>query len=483
MQRSESTFRLLTPCWVSAAILAAVLAFATYRAVTQSLTIDESTTFNLYVKDAPHALFALDTYRANHHVLHSIAAWMSVSLFGFAEWSLRLPALLGGLVFMFASLRVLRRLVGDSWLLPLSCAAIWLNPIVLDHLVKARGYGMALGFSTLALHGLMRWRSSGEASTRKLGRVSLWIGLAVASNMVFAVWGGALLLATWFVSMCLHDRWRPIHFLVAVLPGALLAGAIVGVPLMKMQNLRYGATSWSECLRSLVDSTLHHSSESWSEGVLMALGGGVLLLLALAAIVNRKTLADGRLICLFALISACLAYAVARLFVSELRLPLHRTGLSLIVGMTFTMAAFARPPVDRSSAGQGQWCTRALTAVLLVLVFSHCSELSASRFRSGGHDASARAVFDKLHELHEESDRTRPLSVGVFGWFYDSTLNAYRHMDSAEWLLPVKREGLIPSMDHDFYVVADEVWHRARPFSEVIERYPGAQTRLVRWSR
>ncbi len=477
MQYLQSMVRLSKSQYVSAALLGAIFIFAVYRAVTQSLTIDESTTFNLYVKDAPAALFSLPVYRANHHVLHSIGAWLSVSAFGFSEWSLRLPALLGGLLFLFASYRVLRQMAVSGWRLPLACAALWLNPIVLDHLVKARGYGMALAFSTLALQGLLRWRPSGERANRELCLVSVWLGLAAASNLVFAVWGGALLASCWMLSARSRDRWRAPHYAVAVFPCGLIAGSLVLVPLRKMQNLRYGATSWHDSLRSLVDSTLHHSGESWSETALLSIGAVVLGLVVVSVCVRRMR---HSVLIAVALMTACLTYAVAHLFMEDLRLPMHRTGLYLIVGVTFLVAAGScAAPAGKTVS---RWIGRGLTVVLLALVISHATELSASRFRSGSHDASARMVFEKLHALHRSSGLDRPLSVGTFGWFYDSTLNAYREMEQADWLLHVKRER-IPASHHDFVVVADEVWHLAKSYCVLVKRYPVAQTRLVRFAR
>ena len=488
MQCNRLLDRSLLPCRVSVVILVAVFGICIYRAATQSLTIDESTTFNLYVKDAPPALFALDSYRANHHVLNSLLAWLSLGLFGFSELSLRLPALLGGLLFLVGSYRVLLLVMQSTWRLPLACLGLWLNPIVLDHLVKARGYGMALGFATVALLGLLRWLPNERRSVPQVVCVSVLLGLSVASNLVFAVWAVALVAAASFLSRTGGVRWGMRHYLAACLPGAAFASAIVAVPLSKMQNLRFGATTWRGSLGSLVDSSLHHGSEPCAEPKLFMVGMAFLSLVTLGSLVvwargssQRKQPAILAIRLLSAsIVVACAIYVVARLFSGELRLPSGRTGLFLIVGLQLLMVALAaqRAVKGRLATALG----RLLTVLLFLLVVSHVREFTLTRFRSGGHDASARAVFDRLHELHQESGTDDPLSVGIFGWFYDSTLNAYREMESATWLAPVRREK-IPSQGHDFVVVADEVWHLAKEHCIVIKRYPQSQTRLVRYRR
>ena len=65
-----------------------------YRAVHQSIVIDEAFTFNRFVKGPWSSISA--EYHANNHVLYSILAKLSVGVFGLSEFTLRLPSLLAG---------------------------------------------------------------------------------------------------------------------------------------------------------------------------------------------------------------------------------------------------------------------------------------------------------------------------------------------------------------------------------------------------
>ena len=67
-----------------------------YRAATQSVTIDEAFTYNAFLAGPVDDLFT--KYDANHHILNSLLAKLSISLLGLSELTLRLPSLLGGLL-------------------------------------------------------------------------------------------------------------------------------------------------------------------------------------------------------------------------------------------------------------------------------------------------------------------------------------------------------------------------------------------------
>ena len=111
-----------------------------YRAATQSLTIDEAFTYNLYLSKNLRTI--LTEFDANNHVLFTLLAKLSVALFGNGEFAIRLPSLFGGLIYFYAVYRVCWFFFPDRWLFVAGVAALTLNPFVLDFLSAARGYGL-----------------------------------------------------------------------------------------------------------------------------------------------------------------------------------------------------------------------------------------------------------------------------------------------------------------------------------------------------
>src|SRR4051812_43592818 len=102
---------------VSLVLLSAVFLLCFYRAATQSLTIDESFTFLRYVNVS--FTEALAEYSANNHVLQSLLMRVCRKLLGRSELVLRLPTLLGCVLFLTASYKITSKSIRQPWLRPL----------------------------------------------------------------------------------------------------------------------------------------------------------------------------------------------------------------------------------------------------------------------------------------------------------------------------------------------------------------------------
>lgn len=117
------------------------------------LWFDEVVTVETHLKMGWGAM--LSDYSMNHHYLHNIAAKGAMDLFGPSPWAIRLPALIFGILGIWAIWRLARDASGSlaahatALLLALSYHHIWFS-------TNARGYtGLAL-FSTLGLIWFLR---------------------------------------------------------------------------------------------------------------------------------------------------------------------------------------------------------------------------------------------------------------------------------------------------------------------------------------
>jgi hypothetical protein len=139
------------------AILCAVarLAVCCYRAVHQSIIVDEATTYNRFISGPWLKLFG--RYDANNHILSSIMVKLSVTLGGLSPFKLRLPSLIAGFFLTVGVFWLLRRI--EFW--PLRWAAfalVCLHPLLLDFSIAARGYSLSLAFFVWALYFCMEKR-------------------------------------------------------------------------------------------------------------------------------------------------------------------------------------------------------------------------------------------------------------------------------------------------------------------------------------
>jgi hypothetical protein len=152
------------------------------RAAVQSITIDEADTYLVFAgRSAPSHWAAA----ANNHMLNSMLMRLFTSLFGVYHLTVRLPALIGAAVYIGAAWVLARGIGRSGWLSWATFVCLTFNPFVMDHLVAARGYSLALGFLLLAI-------ACGGLSG--LPYVSICLALSFASNFSFALADAAVML-------------------------------------------------------------------------------------------------------------------------------------------------------------------------------------------------------------------------------------------------------------------------------------------------
>ena len=77
----------MSPSRLTILLIVGLLATNVYRAVSQSVAIDEAYTYNVFLAGPVDDLFT--KYNANHHVLNSLFCKVSIGLLGLSEFSLR----------------------------------------------------------------------------------------------------------------------------------------------------------------------------------------------------------------------------------------------------------------------------------------------------------------------------------------------------------------------------------------------------------
>src|SRR5450759_5273017 len=169
--------------------LAALLAVNLYRAMTQSVTPGEAWNYDRFI--APAWAEALARFDVNNHVLNTLLVRISTARFHLTELSLRLPSLLAGGLYLWVVFRMARRWFGDSLPFLAVVGLLTLNPLVVDALSEARGYGMALACWMWALELILE--STQSFSAVKLNLAGMCLGLSIAASLAFAAPACALL--------------------------------------------------------------------------------------------------------------------------------------------------------------------------------------------------------------------------------------------------------------------------------------------------
>jgi hypothetical protein len=180
-----STASIRTARWLFGGLLAVNL----YRAITQSVTPGEAWNYDRFI--APAWTEALSRFDTNNHVLNTLLVRISTACFHLTELSLRLPSLLAGVLYLWVVWRMARRWFGDGLAFLAVFGLLTLNPLVVDALSEARGYGLALATWMWALELILESVESFSGS--KLNLAAMFLGLSVAASLAFAVPAVALL--------------------------------------------------------------------------------------------------------------------------------------------------------------------------------------------------------------------------------------------------------------------------------------------------
>jgi len=200
-----------------------------HRSLIQSITLDEAITYLHWVR--PDGLAFL-TPHSNNHILNSMLMKLSDWCFGPSHLSLRLPALIGGTIYIYAAYNLTRRLTPRPLLQSTLLICFLWNPFCMDYMVAARGYGLALGFLTLSLATLAKTLQTPAPPIPTAALFSICAALAFSANFSWAyatafLW---LLSISWLLSQSQTITYKLLA--AATIPGAILVTAICGYVLL-----------------------------------------------------------------------------------------------------------------------------------------------------------------------------------------------------------------------------------------------------------
>ena len=458
-----------------------------YRGWTQSITYDEAVTYDAFVVGPMSHAFT--GYNANNHVLFTILAKVTTGAIGATEFGLRFPSIVAGVVYFAVVFFLCRLLFGRGALFSMAAAALALNPIVLDFLSAARGYGVALALFMVAFHQvavmLVRSSSDGTAGRRRWLVVSLALAGSVSSNLAFLFPAVGLGLVA--LTLAAFDAFGPgrvsvRHFgrttvLPLCGPGLVMTTALLAVPLSRAEreHFTYGASRLADTVTSLVDLSVRHHPSGWSIDTLTAMVGRVeatvlvpltlIALLTTAGILATRALRARSLSALTSedrfllLLTGTLYVTLAQLFAVhrlwDVPYPLDRTGLYFVPMFILALALLAQRAAVWS---RGSTAVRGFSLILLgILVSQFVAQFNVTQYGMWRFDAGTRTLYD-ITARWPEPDRDTPFRIAA-SWLLRPSLEYYRRADATSRMVAVS-DGLagIQPDEFDFAVVSDWVW-------------------------
>jgi hypothetical protein len=461
------------------AYFSALWAVCAYRAITQSIVHDEALTYQLYLAGPAARIF--DSFDANHHFLNTLLMKLSVSLFGVSEWSMRLPALAAAALYFAAVYRICVREFQNAFASLCGAALLTLNPLLLDFMVAARGYGLGLALLMWAFAVLLDYvRQPGAQTRARLWTGGLALALSVAANLIFAVPAVVLVCVAWTLSLhktrvktaetpAKSDRkkkvkkaagqsglegrlWR--DFVLPASGVAILFFLVAPLDKANAANFYVGAQTIVESLRNLAGVSVAHSGPWRNTSATLFARDTIAfclapLVLAAAAIVGLK-----RRNLLLLLTSGTIAGSALVLVILNLALqfpfPVDRTGIYFLVLLPLALAGLAEAASTAHPPAKGAATLAYLLAV--VLVVQYAAQFNTRKFLVWEYDADTRLILDRISQL-VANKQTSSVRVGG-SWQLEPSLNFYREVNHIAWMQPVERASIKPG--YDYYVILSQ---------------------------
>ncbi len=471
------------------ALLACLFLLCVYRAFTQSIVYDEALTWQLYILGPVGDIFQV--FDANHHFLNTVLARLSTSVFGVSEWSMRLPALAGAALYFAACYRLTRTAFGDSFSMLLAIALATMNPLVLDFMVAARGYGLALALWMWASAVLLDAFSRKRYEPGQMAMAGAALALSVTANLIFVLPSAALGGLTLYFARNRSaspplvteapmpagpirargsrkkKRSSPaaqvnkpgtapwVWFTAPIVVIAVLFFILAPFQSAHSEHFYTGAPSVQRSLRSLAASSLEHSGvlraqpwvHDWTNAIAFAMAPLIVAAGLLVGIVRRNML-------LILLAGTAVFSSVALLLIHLLLnkpFPADRTGLYFLPLVALILVGLAHV-----WSGPGPWRVASIAAYVMgVLLAVHfATEIDPRKFLVWEYDADTRELSQYLAAHRPQGQAI----VRVGGsWQLQQSLAYYAVMQNWTWAELRKGE---PTADLDFFALTP--WDRTK---------------------
>jgi len=447
-------------------LLATLFAVNVYRAATQSLTVDEAFTYNAFLSGGPPEIQANNPYNVN---LNSLLMGVSVRAFPLSELTVRLPAVLGGLIYFSALFLLCRRLFGESMWLMLAVSLSSLNPFLLDYLSAARGYGLAMAFLTLGIYLALRCLDAEpESAWKYFVPAGVAFGLAAGSHVtaIFAV----VALEGTLIVMRICQR-RGSTRLVAAQPGLLLGTTVIvslAILWEPMRNARHEYVDgvlpvFRDGIRTLTDASLLYRPTAFTSHDkawrFVHRNAWCLLPLLLACLTAAATTillrwrrgidANARALLLFT------GGALITFLLLRVEPPIAHHGFFALRRLLFTLPllSVAAPLVARALPGG-----RVTAALLWLVVIQFALQFNVQSYHQWEFDAGVKTLLRSVPRTGP------PVTIGV-DWPMHESANFYRKRYRLSSVAEAMPWG--PQCLYDYYLVHRRVLPSLARFSPV----------------
>ncbi len=221
---------------------------------------DEAFTYVAYA-EKPVGFILSNFASPNNHILHTLLVKLSTALFGVHLWSLRLPALLAGILVM-PLFYVFVRLMFNRYIALLSLSFVAASGALIEYSALARGYSLTWLFMLCALLAGRHFAKSNNLVSALLVALFNALGMWSVTTMIYSVIACYvwlfLYLATSYDSSL---RKRNVRLLISLLSFVLITSMLYAPVIIVhsvdqlFQHPAVGENTWANFIASHQDKT------------------------------------------------------------------------------------------------------------------------------------------------------------------------------------------------------------------------------------
>jgi len=456
-----------------------------YRSYNVPISHDEAETLKM-LKDRTY-LDILNYSIPEDHMLNSLMIKTISDYWGIDEWQIRLPNLLGFLLYITFSILILWKFVNRSWILP-GFLFLGLNPYLIDFFSCARGYGLSVSFLIPSIYYLLDYtRNSNYLAVINAYLMATLGILSMVTMLHFYIVMTGLVVFTIILSFFKFDLLRWIS-------GLLVIAFIAFFSYQLYEYLLIMVTKLSG--RSFVT---HNAFYNFYEGTIRTISfrsiytddpGPVVTILSYTIM--------GTYLAAFILFIKNLSRNKIKAFF-EPNFVVFALGIGMILSVTFQNVLFnIRFPSDRSALffapvfmlmilfmlnALHERIRRKWVPTAFIWTFAVLSAINLSIHGNITHyvdwkfDSSGKKMITDLKEYASVTEK--PVRLGTF-WIFEPSANYYRIKNGYTWLEPVTRDDISSGKFDFYYLRAVDTIGMNFTKSDVLKVYPETETLLLK---
>lgn len=459
-------------------VLSFLFSLICYRAFSLSLTHDEAITFSLHSSAKYIDILQYNApIASNNHLANTILIKIFTQLLGNSEFIIRLPSVLGGLMYLLSSFFVVKILIDKNWKRLLSIIILCGNPFIIDFLSCARGYGLALGFMMLSILFILLRQKEKILDFRYLYTfLSIFFAACtVLSNLSFLNFflGVSFVVGVSDVFSLLKKPTNLIlNFIKITFPHIihyLLLFVILYGPVTKMQEsgeFYFGGERgfWEDTVLSLINSFWADKSYATLEvksitSIFIIFTSIAILYVCIKILFHKDKSVDELSLLQFTGLIIIPVLSV----IAQNRL----MGTLFVVGRAaiFFIPLFLLTMLSLWLSSNRRIIHLIFIFVLSIISFHHILSLNWSYYNNWKYDSSNKQL---LHDILYDSENKEIITIGIT-WLYEPSLNYYIHRDFSGKIEKVDRSGV--SKNYDYYYVSTEDKHLLEKRNVIFLKY------------